>query len=489
MNTLINALENKNVTTYTLNGAPSNLTSGSRLLDFFGQAGSMRTRSEDEILTSFKDAFNEDQLIATKTLFWARDIRGGAGERRTFRIILSWLANNHPNIVRKNLENISEYGRYDDLMTLLGTSVEDDVISFIQKKVIEDLNTDRPSLLAKWLASPNTSSKETRKNAKKISSGLKLTSEQYRKVLSKLRAKIKIVESAMCAKEWDSINYDQVPSRAAMIYRKAFRKNDPTRYEEYMKAVEKGEKTIKATTLFPYDIVRAVSPYTHIDDNEVRTLDAQWKALPNYFEGSPYQNWLAVCDVSGSMMCNNNLPMYTSVGLGIYCAERAKGAFHNKYITYSATPRLVTVTGNNIKEKVNHTMREGVGYNTNLQAVFDLILETGVNNMVPQSDMPDTLVILTDYQFDHPQHGATGTNFDVIKSKYSYHGYEMPRLVFWNVNVINPDSPITVTDDGVVLVSGQSASTFKSLMQGKEVNALSLFLDTVCSDRYTAVTV
>jgi hypothetical protein len=491
MNGLIAALEGNNLISKTNNGALTNPTSGSRLLDLFGQGGALRQRDEKSIEELFNDAFNEDRLLATKTAFWIRDVRGGAGERRTFRVILKWLANNHPDIVRKNIENIGEYGRYDDLFSLFNTNVEKDVVNFIQTKIVDDLKSEHPSLVAKWCPSINTSSKETRKDANKLAKALNLNHKQYRQVLSTLRDKIKIVETQMCARDWNGIDYEKVPSKAAMNYRKAFRKNDPKGYEAYISAVEKGEKTIKANTLFPYDLVRAVYNKSG-NETDVATLDAQWNALPDYFAGFPDAQGLAVVDVSGSMTWGGRdglLPIYTSIGLGIYCAERATGVFQNKYITFSAQPQFLTVTGKNIAEKVRNTVNKGVGYNTNIQAVFDLILNTAKQNMVKESDMPKTLYIISDMEFDASDIGGCSTNFEVVKTKYAAAGYKMPRLVFWNVNAVNDASPITVRDDGVVLVSGQSPSIFKSLMENKECNALSLYLDTVTAERYNKVVV
>ena len=499
MNGLITAIEKKQDYTTTLNGAPTFKSSGFKSLDLFSMGGSLRVRTDREIENLLNVAFSENTLLAIKTLFWIRDVRGGAGERKTFRVGLNWLAYNYPEILVKNIANVAEYGRYDDLLGLLSSPVKDDVVLFIQNQIVTDLAAPRPSLLGKWLPSINASSKETKKNGRILAKALGLTERQYRQVLTNLRGKIKIIESQMCAKEWDAINFEFVPSKAAMNYRKAFRKHSPELYEQYIKAVEKGEKTIKATTLFPYDIIRTVwgnagtSYYGYgtpkkLPVDEVRTLDAQWKALPNYFEGNEDAEGLVVVDVSGSMMCNNGLPMFTSIGLGLYCAERAKGPFHNKYMTFASTPQLLTVTGKTIEDKVHYTRMTGVGTSTNLQAVFDLILTTALASRVKQSDMPKSLYIITDTEFNHPQIGRF-TNFEVIKAKFAAAGYVMPRLVFWNVNSVKDSSPVRVDDNGVVLVSGQSPAIFKNLLSGKATDPMAMFLDVVNGERYEKVVV
>jgi hypothetical protein len=468
--------------TYTENGSLTNASSGSALVDFFGLGGALRTRSEADIQNLFEKAYAEDKLLATKMAFYFRDVRGGQGERKTFRAISDWLAAYDANVLLNNLENIPFYGRWDDLIRLAAS--DDEMISaatvaLIEKQLNEDLASDHPSLLAKWMPSENASSRATKKAATELAKKLGLSPRQYRKNLTALRNKISIVESYMCQKEWNGINFENVPSRAAMLYRKAFQKNAPTRYAEYLSAVEAGEKTIKASALYPYELVGKFMGYNTSDD---RTLEAQWKALPDYLPED--DNGIAVCDVSGSMM---GLPMQVSVSLGIYLAERSKGAFKDYFITFSARPKLQKLEGNTLKSKVQNLCNAQWDMNTNVNAVFDLILDRAKAHNVPQSDMPSVIYIISDMQFDSACSGRT--NFEVIRDRYKASGYEMPTLVFWNVNARHNQSPVSVNDEGVVLVSGCSPSIFESVLSGKSVTPYDQMIATLSKPRYDNVKV
>lgn len=477
MNQLSIGLSN---TTTTENGAVTNASTLNPLLDFFGLGAALRTRSEIDIVNLFAKAFAQDKLLALKTLFYIRDVRGGQGERRSFRFILKWLAQNHPEQVILNLNNIANYGRFDDLLTLLDTNLKLVVLSYIQEKLVQDTIAERPSLLAKWLPSINTSSKQSVVQAYIIAKHLGLSPRTYRKTLSALRQKIDVVEQKMCSNKWNKINYSRVPSRASMIYRKAFRKHDEDGYGKYLEAVEKGEAKINASTLYPYDIV-AKAKLTCAGAPDIKSLDLQWNALPNYLKDNPH-NGIVVADVSGSM---NGTPIDISIGLAIYFAERNIGPFKDKFITFSKNPQFHTITGNGIVERVTTINKTGWDMNTNLQATFELILSTGIRYKVPQEDMPEVIYIVSDMEFD----AATGnqTNLEAIKAQYAASNYKMPKLVFWNVDARNNQSPIRQDDAGTCLVSGASPSILKNLLLGKNITPMSVFLDTINSPRYEAV--
>ena len=498
-NALVTALAQPQIKmTFTENLAPTNVSSGSAMLDYFAIGGALRSRQDPEIAALFSKAFAEDKLLATRCAFYFRDIRGGGqGERRSFRAVLRWLAEHYPRVVEKNLENVPFFGRWDDLFILFGTPVEDKMISLVAAQLKSDtiaLKKDREkaqvSILGKWMPSENTSSSATRVLAYKFIHALNLSKKNYRKTLSALRKQIAVVERAMCSGDWTSINYERVPSNASMRYRKAFSKHDAVRYVAYLGEVAGGKKEIKATTLYPYDIIDKVRHGQHD-----ATLELQWKALPDYLAEKPH-NGLCVVDVSGSMtggrFKQSVEPMSVSLSLGLYFAERIQGAFNGYFITFSGQPTFLKVKGNTLHEKLRN-MSMQAGTNTNLQAVFDLILGKAVREKIPQGDMPDVIYIVTDTEFDHPQNeGIAKTNFQVIEDKYEKAGYNMPIIVWWNVDSRHNQVAATINDKNTLLVSGLSASVFKHVLTGKEevkITPLEQMNKVLLSERYERVVV
>jgi len=488
MNKLINGMATtSNRTGRTFNGAKSNLSSMSACVDLFGQVGSMRARSDSEVISLFTKALAEDTLKAVKILFWARDIRGGAGERKIFRTITKYLANNHIAILRKNLHLFSEYGRWDDLVPLLDTPVKREVLDIITAQLKVDVGAKAPTLLAKWLPSINTSSSESVRFAGIIANDLGWSHKGYRKNLSALRKKINVLERTLCQGDWKKIDFSKVPSVAGLKLRTAFYRNAEAEYTKFIGQVEKGEKTIKASTLYPYDIVRAV----HRGGN--RTLDAQWKALPDYVE--PF-NGLVLCDTSWSMTSarfyggktSEVAPMDVAKSLSIYIAERNTGVWKDYFMPFSSTARLEKIRGLTITEKVRN-LGDGYVGSTNLQAAFDLILSTAQQNHVTEDDMPKMLMVISDMQFNSACKGNRSSNFDMVRAKYRAAGYEMPQLVFWNVNAYGKDSSVTVDDNGTCLVSGCSPSILKSVLTQEVITPVDVMNQTIESGRYDEVSV
>ena len=399
-----NVMKKEAQTKLTENGAVAYNTLNSGLLDLFAVIGALRPQSESEIEQKFARAFNEDKLLATKMLFYAGNIRGGLGERRTFRVCLKWLAQNYPEIVIKNMANIPLFNRWDSLFILENTPAERAMWEFIKIQLMSDIRAMKKnhpvSLLAKWLPSENTSSKRTVRLARKAMSALNLTPRNYRKTLSALRKYIKVVERDMSANQWGDINYEGVPSYAMKNYQNAFAKHDAIRFSNYIASLNKGEAKINASTLFPYDLVREYV-------NEVWTgglyyrngkldsvVEAQWKALPNYIEGE--NNYVVMADVSDSM---NGRPLMTSIGLAIYFAERNKGDYHNIYMTFTNEPHFINIKeGATLLENVKTVANTDVGYNTNLEAAFDYILETAIKNNISNEDMPKGLIVISDME-------------------------------------------------------------------------------------------
>jgi hypothetical protein len=272
------------------------------------------------------------------------------------------------------------------------------------------------------------------------------------------------------------MNYEKIPSRAHMIYRKAFGRHNQDGYAAYLASVEKGEKKINSSTLYPYDIAEKI-----LDGNGDKTLDAQWAALPNYVpEGS---NAIVVADVSGSM---RGRPMASSVALALYFAERNTGIFHNYFMTFSDTPELVEVVGSTVTQKMNNISQASWEGSTNIQGVFNLILQTASESKIPERDMPKKIFIISDMEFNICSNNKS-TNYETIKNKYRLSGYEMPTLIFWNVNARNNQSPITINDNGTMVVSGQSPSIFESVMKSKVLTPYDMMLEVLMKDRYSDI--
>lgn len=485
-NPLLQSMRKTASKSLTLNGAPTFNTTLNSVLDFFGMGGSLRTRPETEVEQLFSKAIADDPLLAMKCLFHTRNCRGGAGERHTFRVLLQYLANTHTDVLRKNISNIVHFGRYDDLLALAGTKLENDAFALFAKQLNADwhaVDKGEPiSLAGKWAPSANATSKFTKALGRKLCKFLGASERDYRKGLSKLRAYSNVLEVTMSAKEWDEIDYTKLPSKAGLNYRKAFMRHDPSGYQTFIDNVKKGKAKVNAGTLFPYEIVEKVGSYWSPNKTDDETLDIMWDALPNYMEDAT-RNMLVIADVSGSM---SGRPMDTSISLAIYTAERNTGPFGGYFITYSSNPTLQEVKGKNIREKVRN-LQATAAYSTDLQKAFNMVLSHAVKNRVSQADMPAQIIIITDVEFNNPQNGKT--NLETIKDKYRAAGYEMPQLVFWNVNSRQNNCPAQADEKGVLLVSGSSPSVFKTLLTGTEHTPVDQMLATLNSPMYDVVTV
>lgn len=479
--------------TYTENGAKAYNTTGDKLLDLFSTAGALRPRSTDEIREKFKLAFDENPLLATKLLFYTGNIRGGLGERRTFKTCLKWLALEHPEIVIKNIALIPEFNRWDSIFELMDTPAENAMWTFIVEAFTNDisnltvakLTNSEPhiSLLAKWLPSENASSRKTQNLARKVISRLSISPKKYRQLLSTLRAQLKIVEKYMSAKEWNKINYSGVPSYAMKNYRNAFCRHDAERFGEFINSVKKGEKKINASTLFPYDIIHQ---YTNNQNwgfsanNYDEVLEQQWKALPDYVkDGSEV---LVMADTSGSMY---GRPMETSVGLAIYFAQRNKGMYHNTFMTFSSEPQYFYIDeGLSLQSNINKIARSPWGMSTNLTGAMEKILQDAIVNNIKPEEMPKALVVISDMEIDHCARNSWDYS-DALSQKFEEAGYKMPKLVFWNVESRN-DTFLT-KGENTVLVSGQSPSTFRSVLKTIDMTAYEAMLEVLNDPMYDCV--
>ena len=510
-NKFLNGLTNATNFTYTENGALTHKSTNSALLDMFGMGGAYRTRSDEDCILLFKNAYAENPAYALKCLFYLRDVRGGQGERRFFRTVMKWLASADKAAASRNLQYVSEYGRWDDLYIFVGTALENEDFAIIKKQLALDVQCKTPSLLAKWLKSENTSSKESRRLAAKTREYLGWSHKQYRKTLSILRERINVLERLMSAGKWDEIEFDKIPSRAGFIYKNAFARRDiiKAKYEAFAKDTT---TKVNAKTLYPYECVAEAmqvmrknwSYYSNrsgvaLDDVDRLMVNKYWDNLTDYFNKATF-NGMAIVDTSGSMCGSSaDAPINVAISLGLYCAEKAKGPFENHFITFSSNPTFVKTEGVDFCDKVQRMQRADWGGSTNIEAAFDLMLKTAIENKCSQDEIPQNLIIISDMEFNscascgpvsRDRWGSstrlsnTFTLMETIEKRWNAAGYKMPHLVFWNVQARQNNIPMTVKD-GVSFVSGMSPVLFEQIMSGK--TAFDLMYDKLDSDRYSVI--
>lgn len=481
-----NSMKNEDNKVFTENCREAYKSSGDVLVDFVGTIGTYDTQSERDIKKWVDKLYSVDELSARKLIFYTRDILGGLGRRRVGRLLLQRLAELDARSAIANIPNIPEYGRFDDLYSLMGTQAEDAMFKFIRDTFFDDLDKMSKGLpvsgLAKWVKNPNSKVKETRQLGRLTAKKAGINVTTFTKKLTELRRYLNLVELHMTDKNWSGIDYSKVPSRASMVYRGAFERNDGDRYAEFKNKVASGESEIKATTLYPYDLVHKVMRGVSDD-----TLDLLWKALPNYIDTD--KNVLTVCDVSDSMW---GTPMEVAISLALYFSERDKGKFRNKFITFSGSPELVDIPETKVKlsEKCRYLEGSSWGYNTNLAKVFDLILNSAKSNNMSQDDIPDCLLILTDMQFDGDSSGDWDeTLYELYERKFEEAGYKLPNIVFWNCsnNVYRGNFQTDAMTSGVQYVSGMSNPIFKNVMSSLFCTPLDSVMNIINSERYSKV--
>lgn len=457
--------------TLTENGMVTNPTTLNKCVDLFFSIGAMRGKSQDKVVSLFNEAYKENPLIASKLLFWSRDVRSGAGERQIFRDIVTHLTTTSPQTVRKNIGLIPEFGRWDDVLVLVGTELEDDM--FI---LIKDSLTNGDALCAKWMPRKGDVANRLRKL-------FRFTPKEYRKMLVNLT---NVVESKMCAKDWESIDYSKLPSLASSRYQKSFVKNDTERYDEYKKALIDGTAKVNAGAVYPYDIIKSIN-----QGGDTIVSEKQWESLPNWMEDSN-ERILPVVDVSGSMCCpaggNDNLScMDVAISLGMYISERNEGNFKDAFVTFSNNPQLQYLTGG-LKERLNKLRKSDWGMSTDLEAVFNLILNQAKTYNIPQDKMPTKIMILSDMQFNQATRSDLGSQ-SMIESMYEVAGYKKPDIIYWNLNASGANFPVEFDKDGTALVSGFSPSILKPLLNGKNMTPESIMMETVNDERYSLITI
>ncbi len=489
----------------TENGAVGYRTTGKELLDINFSVSSLRNQTEEMITERFNKAFFENKALAVLWAFYVGDVRGGIGERRLFRICLTYLANREPQIAEKLLPLVAKYSRWDNLLPLLKTGLKEKVCALLKAQLDEDNRKMREgepiSLCCKWMPSVNATSVLTKEYAKILISAWGVTQKQYRQTLSSLRAYANILEVRMSKGDWQGIDYEAVPSKANLIYNSAFLRNDEERRREYLSKLEKGEAKINAGVLFPHDIV-----HKYMDPRDWKpalrakdiALEQLWKALPDYVQGAG--NTLCVSDGSASMMIkigNTQVSaLSVAVALSIYFSERCSGQYKDKYITFSEHPQFVDLSkAKTLRDKIGVAFAHDEVEDTNIEAVFDLILATALENNLPQSELPSNILILSDMEFNEC---ATSTAygkvrgrgfkklFTVIREKYECYGYQLPRLVFWNLCSRSETIPLKENALGVALVSGFSPVIVNMVLSGK-LDPFECLLEQITAERYMPV--
>jgi len=467
MNKFIKALQTDDI--FTENGMPISSTSGNYVLDMFFKMGAARSMKEEEILSFFRNAMSEDANLALKALFYNRDIRGGQGERRSFSIMFRDLCFSHPHIAEALIKYVPEFGRWDDVLLAIGTPIEDSAINLIRNALFYEKN----ALCAKWMP---RESKADGAIAKHLMTALGLSPRRYRRLLSSLS---RTVESEMCSQKWNQIEYNRVPSIASKKYRNAFRHHDKDRYEKWLESLLKPESgnKIHAGAIFPNDIVKAYLGSPILD----QTLEEQWKALPDYVPTG--KSFIPVCDTSGSM--TGDIAIEACLALGIYLSERNKGPFKEAIITFSDRPLLFELKGDTLLEKIRQMSYTPWGMNTDFEAVLRLILTSATRANLSQDDMPDTVLVLSDMQFDQCVKNPGASVSKMITQMYHDAGYEVPNFVFWNLRT-SFGIPVKADQFGNALVSGFSPTIMLNLLGG-ELTPMSIMLKTLLSDRYKMI--
>ena len=517
MNTLLNALKDNANFTRTENGALTHKTTKSALLDMFAMGAAMRKRSDEDVILMWRKAFAENPVYALRCLFYIRDIRGGQGERRFFRVCMKDLATQNIEAAKRNLAHIPEFGRWDDLYLFVGTKLEKDAFQMMKRQLALDMECKTPSLLAKWLKSENTSSQVSRDLGNKTRMAFGMTHKQYRKTLSILRERINVLERLMSAGKWDEIEFDKIPSRAGMIYKNAFARHDLERMRQdptvqsYADFAKDETKAVNAKALYPYECVHeAVKMFGRswnygsgykttqpaMDSTNRLMVNKYWDNLADYFNGASF-NGLAVVDTSASMRGSDaSAPINVAISLGMYCAEKAKGPFAGHYVSFSRTPKLISVEGIDFVDKVKRIYQTNLCENTNIEATFDMLLNTAIANRCTQDDLPQNIVIISDMEFDQgtrqgyyaDPHSINSRNVETVMEgvarKWAAHGYKMPHLIYWNVQARQANIPM-LGNGPISYVSGFSPSIFQTIMTGK--TGYDLMMEKLNSERYAKV--
>lgn len=500
-NTFLDSIKREMNYTETENGGITHKSTLDAVYDMFALGGAYRSRSDEDCILLFKKALEENEELALKCLFYLRDIRGGQGERRFFRVCFKWLAKNYPELAFRNLDNIPEYGRWDDLYCVEGTELRTDAFDVIQCQLNKDLmslkegENEGVSLLGKWLKSENASAEDTKYLANQTRIALGYSHKKYRKILSALRTRINIVEKLMSEGRWEEIEFAKLPSKAGLIYRNAFAHNDLIK-DKYEVFINSKETKVNAATLYPYEIVKKVTDtldywgHTELEETEREVLNKYWvnQDTSMFNEASSI---LCVCDTSGSMTSKYGTsiaPIDIAISLSMICAENNKSDFKNKYISFSSRPQFIEIEGVDFVDKVQRIYRQNLCENTDLKATFDLI-KNAILKTKKIEDLPKTIVVLSDMEIDSMSYwrdkSRVKTEMELMREEWARDGLKLPRLVYWNCAARNNNILDEIDNDDITYVSGASPIIFNSILRG--LSGKQLMLEKLNSKRYENV--
>lgn len=474
-------LLNETTKTRTENDALAYTTTISAVLDLFAIGGAGRNLPREVLYQKISQALAEDLELGIRCLLFLGDIRGGQGERRLFKTGLKVLVDTQPKaLVERVFEHVPFFTRWDYLLDFIQDSkYRYFVLEIIRKEIEkEQRSVEYSSLIYKWLPSIQRNPKL----AIIIARHLGLTNKEYRQMLSKKRNELKVTERLMSDNRWDEIDYSKVPSKASLNYRNAFKARDTIRYTEFINSVEARESKINSGTIYPHELVSKAM----LRDGDNRTIEAQWKNLPDFVKDKD-KNILPMVDVSGSMSfrisdSSNVTALNVSLGLGMYLAERLSGEFKNHFLTFSHKPSLVKITGNSIYQKVLNMIDSNWSMSTNINAAFDLILDIALKNNLSQKDLPDTIIVFSDMEFD--QCVTDKTPYSQARDRFEQYGYKVPQVIFWNLNARNVQFPVRQDQRGAVLVSGYSPTTLQYVLSGEYVTPYELMIKVLSNERY-----
>lgn len=520
--------------TLSENGAVMYISSGSSLVDFNFSLNSFRNKSADEIQSLLAKCYAEDPETTTALIFKIGDVRNGDGERRTFDICMDWLINNHLQVSKQLLPLVSEYTRWDHVSDLI--IHENKAIAKLAKNIvvnqllsdtksllksynennpekgmnINSLNTNNEiinafirvykedkdglyainannknkesiSLCAKWIPSVQSKKAEDRIICTKIRKELGLNESDFRKLLSGIRGNLNILEKYKSENRMDEINYENLSAKAIVKNQASLSKDES--WQEHIEKVNKGEAKMNMSVATPFDVLCKYKNEegwrrTKFYDESIETM---WKQLPDKTGGN--SNTLVIRDGSGSMdqavsKDNKNTILDLATALSIYYAEKQKGEFHDKFITFSSRPEIVDMSNlDNLHDKIELCYDYNDCSNTNLEKTFDLLLNAAINKNLSQEELPSNLLIISDMEFDASRQNKIYCGYlfssqeqaaslmDGIREKWDKAGYKMPQLIFWNVNAERAVIP-EINRAGVVLMSGFSTNNLEFLLEG-----------------------
>lgn len=468
MNDFVKAMKEEidNTVTLTENGMVARETTADYVVDLFYIIGTPTPK--DQLLRVFTKALHQDADLTLRVILWGRDCRGGAGRRDNFQTILNHMEETYPSVTRALISLIPEIGRYDELLCVKSGPVREFALSLFAHAL-----RNKEPLALKWAPREKSARKNDALDLMKI---MGMTPRQYRKYLATYT---KVVENQMCAKEWEAIEFEKVPSLASTRYQTAFKRHQEGRYSAYLDKVNAGEAKMNASVVYPHNILES------LEQGNIKAADTQWKQLPDYFDNDTQV--MPVIDVSGSMFngVGSVEPIKVSIALGLYCAEKNKSAFKDHFITFSGKPKLQKVSGT-LNERVTQIRWADWGMSTNIELVFKTILSMALEYNVPQTDMPNMVLIFSDMQFDRCIDGESA--MEMVERLYENAGYKIPKLVFWNLNS-KDNVPVEYNKSGAALVSGFSPAIMKSILSDKleDFSPRNVMLDAIMKDRYKVI--